>query len=266
MIDLITADDVAKRTVAPTDFRNSYRNNKCIWLMPTRGLIPLRVHVSLRNAAWLPNTPRGHIEIENMEVAAAYEEGFGRAIDHPECKGMPWVWTYEEDNVQPKDVFLKLFDAIWTCIDCGLPMPSDIHGNPADPWVCQNGHRGLDAVGGLYRTKTMPTMPMSYGDPKSDELEFRPMDVTDAEAEGRVIEVNGVAMGCTLWKKDLFTKLSRPWFKTLTGAEGDHIGSYTQDLYLCRKAKLELGRENVRFAVHCGLAVGHLDIETGQIF
>lgn len=264
MTEVITEENIGKPTVKPSVFKDSYRNNKCIWLMPTRGMIPLRVHVSLRSMAWLPNTPRGHIEIENMEVAAAYEEGFGKAVNLPECKDMPFVWTYEEDNIQPKDVFLKLFTAIWTCIDCGVPMPSDLHGNPAEPWVCQNGHRGLDAVGGLYRTKTDPAMWMSYGDPKDPILDFRPINLDDSE--GKVFEVNGVAMGCTLWRKAVFEKVSRPWFKTLTGAEDDGIGSYTQDMYACRKLKLELGRDGFRCAVHTGCSVGHLDTQTGEVY
>lgn len=264
--EVIEADDIAKKTVKPTFFRNSYRNNKCVWLMPTRGMIPLRVHVSLRNAAWLPNTPRGHIEIEKMEVAAAYEEGFAQVLDRTECKDMPFVWTYEEDNVQPRDVFFKLFEAMWTCIDCGVDMPSTQDGSPAEPWECRNGHRGLDAVAGLYRTKSEPSMAMCFGDPKIPNLDFRPINVEEAEAEGKVIECNGVAMGSTLWRKSLFERLSRPWFKTLTGAESDAIGSYTQDLYLCRKAKLELGLSEVRFAVHTGVSVAHLDIESGELF
>lgn len=263
MTEVITADDIAKRTVPPRDFRNAYRNNKCIWIMATRGLIPLRVHVSLRNMGWLPNTPRAHIEMENMEVAAAYEAGVAMALSNADCADMPFIWTYEEDNVQPKDVFFKLFDAIWKCIDCGADMPSDPNnGNMADPWICPNGHKGLDAVAGLYRTKSEPSMPMAFGNPKNPELEFRPVDVTDAENEGRVIEVNGFAMGCTLFRKDLFKKVSRPWFRTLTGAESP-LGFHTQDLYFCRKAKEELG---ARFAVHCGVSVGHLDIQTGQVY
>src|SRR5207245_520911 len=118
---------------------------------------------------------------------------------------------------------------------------------------------GLDAVAGLYKTKSEPAMWMAYGDPKDPMLNFRPLEVGEAEEEGRLIEVNGIAMGCTLWRKDLFRKVSKPWFETLTGCESraQRIGCHTQDLYFCRKAKLELGPEGVRFAVHCGISVGH---------
>ncbi len=234
--------------------------------MPTRGMIPLRVHVSLRDMAWLPNTPRAHLEVENMEVAAAYNEGISMILGNPNCEGFPFIWTYEEDNIQPKNVFFKLFDAMWTCIDCGEPMPSEKDGSPVEPWECANGHRGLDAVAGLYYTKSEPPMPQAYGNPRSGELEFRPRDVEAALELGEVMEVNGIAMGCTLWRRALFEKVSKPWFKTLTGGEDVTIGAYTQDLYLARKAKEELGMRGTRFAVHCGVLAGHLDVTTGQVY
>lgn len=244
-------------------FQNGYRNNKCVWVLPTRGSIPIEVHVSLRNMAWLMNTPRACLEYRRMEVGQAYEEGFSKAVSDEAVKEFPFVWTYEEDNIQPQDVFFKLYDAIWTCIDCGAPMPSGPDGGPADPWVCPEGHRGLDAVGALYFTKSVPPFPMAYGDPKSAELEFRPRDVREAMESGSVIEVNGVAMGSTLWRKGLFEKVSKPWFKTMCGGEPERAGAHTQDLYFCRKAKEEAG---ARFAVHCGAVVGHLDVTSGVVY
>jgi hypothetical protein len=241
---------------------STYRNNKVVWLLPTRGMIPLKVYVSLRNMFLLMNQPRACMEIEGREVAAAYNEGFSAILADPKTESFPWVWTYEEDNIQQQDTFHKLFQAIWTCIDCNEPMPCDANGSPVEPWVCQNGHKGLDAIGGLYHTKSIPSMPMAYGDPKSEELEFRPLQITqEMEDAGGLIEVNGLAMGCTLFRKGLFEKVSRPWFKTLSGAEGQ--GAYTQDLYFCRKAKEEYG---ARFAVHLGVQTGHLDVTTGEVF
>ena len=264
MADFITADDFAKATVKPVTMKNSYRNNKCVWIMPTRGMIPLRVHVSLRNMAWLPNVARVCLEEEGYEVSEAYNKLVGTVMASKECDSFPFIWTYEEDNIQPRDTFQKLFDAIWTCIDCGVPMPQTKDGSPAEPWVCQNGHKGLDAVGGLYRTKSDPSMYMAFGDVNSGVLDFRPLNVADAEAEGRIVEVNGLAMGCTLWRKDLFGKVTKPWFRTINGSEEDGPeASYTQDLYFARKAKEEA---QARFAVHCGVSVGHLDVATGQVY
>lgn len=243
------------------EFTVGYRNNKMIGILPTRGSLPIKVHVSLRNMAPMMNMPRAWLEEIGLEVADAYNRLVSKSITEPEVKDWPWVWTYEEDNIQPPDVFLKLFQAIWTCIDCGSPMPADKNGTPVDPWVCPNFHPGLDAVAGLYFTKSIPPFPMAYGDPKTDELEFRPRDVREAMDKQQVMEVNGVAMGCTLWRKKLFDKVSKPWFKTLSGGDGSK--AYTQDLYFCRKAKEEA---SARFAVHCGCVVGHYDQDSGVCY
>lgn len=239
----------------------AYHRNHCVWLLPTRGMIPLRVERSWWQMQWFMNTPRDMVDMQQMEVGAAYEAGFSIAMDNPRCKSYPWVWTYEEDNVQPSDVFHKLFGAMWKCIDCGADMPTDAQGNPAAAWFCPNGHRGLDAVSGLYFTKSDPPMPMCFGDPGCEELEFRPRDISAQVAKGELVECNGIAMGCTLFRKDLFRSLSRPWFRTLSGADSN--AAYTQDLFFCRKAIAEGG---IRVAVHTGVIVGHLDSETGRIF
>lgn len=265
MTEIVRGEDLSKGIAVQTAgaFRNAYRNNKTVWMLPTRGAIPLKVHVSLRNMAWPMNTPRACLEMEKWEVGAAYEEMTEIAMTAPELKSYPFIWTYEEDNIQPHDVFFKLFEAIWTCIDCGELMPQDNEGYPAEPWVCKNGHKGLDGVGALYFTKSYPPMAMAYGDPKLPEVEMRPRDVTEAMKDGKIIEVNGLAMGSTLWRKGLFSKVSRPWFKTLSGGEPERAGAFTQDLYFSRKAKEEAG---ARFAVHCGCVVGHLDSTTGVVF
>ena len=148
--------------------------------------------------------------------------------------------------------------AIFKCPDC----PREVGEHCVDrkvkckncrEWRCEKGHKGYDAVGGLYSVKSDPPVPMAFGNPKNPD-DFKPRSVQKAVNEGRVIEVNGIAMGCTLFRKDLFSKLSKPWFDT-----GDN---YTQDIYFCKKAKKELG---ARFAVHCGCLVGHIDTNSWQV-
>lgn len=266
-VDLVEASERQRSTSLKNlnGFRSAYLNNKCVWIMPTVGsTIPREVHIALRNMAWPMNTGRFCIDPMNMEVGAAYEEGFDIATREEALTNYPWIWTYEQDNIQPQDLFFKLFDAIWHCVDCGEMMPATKDGSPASPWVCKNGHAGLDAIAGLYFTKSDPPFPMAYGDPATGELEFRPRFISEEDiAAGRVMEVNGVAMGSTLWRRDVFKGVSRPWFRTMHGAEPEQAGAYTQDLYACRKLKEE---KNARFAVHLGCIVGHLDSSTGRIY
>lgn len=196
----------------------------------------------LMNSQFLP------LDVVGMEVGEAYNELFRIAIEDERFTDFPWVMTLESDNLVPPDARIRLMRAITRCPDCDLRI-GELE------FRCANGHRGYDAVGGIYFTKdeAWPT-PMAFGDPASKVLEFRPRDVRDAMKEGRVIEVNGVAMGCTIFKKASVAAMKAPWFVT------DEFA--TQDLSFCRRAKEEMG---ARFAVDCGVKVGHIDFRTGVI-
>lgn len=246
--------------IAEYESLKEHRDKSLAWVIATRGMYPAVVVDSWDAIQWPMNqarTPR--ITAVGMEVGDAYCYLFRLCTDHDYATGklgaeyasmldrVKFVLTTEEDNIIPPTAVNDLFSAIYTCIDCG----AEINSNT---WMCANGHRGLSAVGGLYWTKCLPSRPMAYGDPAVSD-DFRPISVSDAIAEGRVIEVNGLAMGCTLFRKASLRGLSAPWFKTEHGT--------TQDLYMCKKAKAELGS---RFAVHAGVRVGHIDVTTGERF
>ena len=124
-----------------------------------------------------------------------------------------------------------------------------------------------DAVSGLYWTKGDVNMPMAYGDPdeyaRTGVLDFRPRDVRAALARGTVMPVNGIAMGCSLYRMDLFRQIKAPWFVTCADVIPDKgpIG-FTQDLYFCEQAC----RAGKRFAVDMRVRVGHLDVNTGVVY
>jgi hypothetical protein len=62
-------------------------------------------------------------------------------------------------------------------------------------------------------------------------------------------------MGFNLFRMSMFkdTKLRRPWFKTLKGAEG----MATQDLYFWQDAR----KYGYRCAIDCDVRVGHFDVQ-----
>jgi hypothetical protein len=108
---------------------------------------------------------------------------------------------------------------------------------------------------------------MAYGDPKvyeeTGELNFIPRSVEEPIRNGEVIEVNGIAMGCALWKMDLFREIEQPWFKTLCESPDEKSAKVaTQDLYFCTNAR----KAGKRFAVDCSIKVGHLDTTTGVVY
>ncbi len=250
--------------------QKEYLDKTVAWVFPTRGLIPLVVVDSWDSIQWPMNQPRTpRIAAKAMEVGAAYEELFDLCVNKATAakklspafaelvSKMNFILTTEEDNIIPPNAVNDLFAAIYTCIDCGEEI--DVHGKDGTfspvkfaKWLCPNGHKGLDAVGGLYWTKGDGGRPMAYGDPKVSD-DFRPVSVGKAIENGKVIEVNGVAQGCTLFRKGLFRKVRRPWFKTQN--------HNTQDLYFCQKARKQAG---ARFAVACGVRVGHHDVQSGE--
>jgi hypothetical protein len=64
----------------------------------------------------------------------------------------------------------------------------------------------------------------------------------------------GTGMGFNAWRLDMFkdSKLRKPWF--VTQKEG---GVATQDLYFWSDAR----KNGYRCAVHCGIPIGHFDVE-----
>ena len=124
----------------------------------------------------------------------------------------------------------------------------------------------FDAVSGLYFTKGDFNMPMAYGDPDTFRttgvLDFKPRNINDALKRGQVMEVNGIAMGCSLYRMDLFREIPKPWFVTLSDMTPEGPKAYTQDLYFCERAR----RMGKRFGVDMRVKVGHLDINTDFVY
>lgn len=251
----------AKKLNAYEKTRN-YRDQGVVWVSPTRGKVYTNVVVSWLMLQWPMNQFRSQlIATEGMEVGAAYNYLVETTMDRKLLRksvgteygdalaDAPFVLTTEEDNVLPPDAAVKLLAAIFTCPDCG----GEVGGAQ---WKCKKGHKGYDAVSGLYFVKTDPPIPMAFGTPNRSKknLDFKPRSVAEAVKKGAVIEVNGIAMGCSLFRKALFAKLPKPWFKTTPNA--------TQDLYFCGNAK----RKGARFGVHCGLRIGHYQAGTRTLY
>lgn len=243
-------------TIDDLERLHAYRDQSHVLLTPTRGDVPIEAALSWLKLASPMNHPRGWFHRKRQEVAAAYNWLVDMALTDPTAKSYKWLVTAEDDNILPDDGLIELMAAIHQCPDCGQSVDDDN--------LCPEGHRGFDAISALYFTKSEPGMPMAYGDPAKADLSsgyvnFEPVSIRDAVNEGRVIEVNGIAMGFTLWRRSLFEEVSEPWFKTVN----EDGRCDTQDLYFCRRAKLEAG---ARFGVHCGVRVGHIDRASGVIY
>ncbi len=76
------------------------------------------------------------------------------------------------------------------------------------------------------------------------------------------MQVNGTAMGCTLYRMELFREFSPPWFVTVADVIDGQSSGFTQDLYFAKRLKLA----GKRLAVDCRVRVGHLDTNTGMVY
>lgn len=211
-------------------------------IIPTRGMIHHRVVNAWQSLIGPMNYPRAILFAAGDEVGHAYNSMIANILADPEYSKWKYVLTLEDDNLPPADAHIRLLESIE-------------HGP------------GFDAVSGLYFTKGDWNMPMAYGDPEKFQqtgvLEFAPRDVRAALEAGHLMEVNGIAMGCALWKLDLFRQIPPPWFVTVADVVPDKGPmAFTQDLWFCKRAK-EAGK---RFAVDMRVRVGHLDINTGIVY
>lgn len=227
--------------------KSSYKDSSMFIIAPTRTVEMVdpetgeksrqpMIHRSVIQAwnslQWPMNAPRYFSLVGGAEVGDAYTEQVAAVLAHPDLKKWKYVLTLEDDNLPPPNAVLSLLDAI----DQGP----------------------FDAVGALYFTKGELQMPQAYGDPyefsQTGVLDFRPRDVTEAVHCGGILPVNGIAMGCSLFRMDVFKKIEAPWFKSSP--------SGTQDLFMCAKMK----RAGMNLAVDCRVPVGHLDIRDGTVY
>ena len=220
---------------------STYKDNSTIIIIPTRGMIHHRVVQAWQGLIGPMNQKKAILFATGHEVGAAYDEMIKNILANPDLSKWKYVLTLEDDNIPPPDAHIRLLETI--------------------EWG------KFDAVSGIYFTKGDLNMPMAYGDPeeykRTGVLDFRPRDVRAALRNGTVMPVNGIAMGCSLYRMDLFRELPAPWFVTVNDVvEGKGVSCFTQDLYFCERAK----RAGKTFAVDLRVKVGHLDVNTGTVY
>jgi hypothetical protein len=208
----------------------AYRDQSTVMVVPTRGRVPARVCECLLGLMAPMNQPFTRIFVSGMEVGAAYDEAVATILAHPQIKDFKYLLTVEEDNLPPPDGLIKLLDSI---------------GDYA-------------ALGGLYFTKGEGGQPMAYGKP-GEMPEYAPW----LPPEGEPVPVNGIGMGFSLIKLDVFRDMERPYFQTLQRYDPNSgVAAASQDLHFCGRIR-EMGH---KVAVAPAVKVGHLDPESGIVW
>ncbi len=208
--------------------RHLYKDQSTVMVMPILGdTIPARVHDALMNLQRLPNQKFTNVLIGNQEVSAAYDNALRMILTNPSFKDWKWMLTCEQDNLPPFDGFVQL--------------------------VTYAAEHDYDVLGGLYWIKGIDGVPQIWGD-RTDAENYRPQPPA---LDGSVVDCWGTGMGFTLFRLDLFRDMPEPWFYT-----PPEDGMWTQDLRFFNR--LHAHRDNVKVGVHCGVRVGHLDLQSGD--
>lgn len=213
--------------------KNAYKDQSTICIVPTRGVIPAKVVQSWMGMMSPMNQHFTRIFMIGMEVGAAYSAAIEQILQHPQLSKWKYILTLEEDNCPPPDGLLKLYD----------------------------GMDKYDAIGGLYWTKGESGKPMCYGNPDVFPMNFAPF-MPQPET---ITRCNGLGMGFTLFKMDMFknTAMPKPFFQTVQKyTPGGGVAAYTQDLKFFEEA----GKLGYKFACDSRVKVGHYDINEDKMW
>lgn len=204
----------------------SWKKQRIVLILPTADMIPAKVALSHWNLIFPPNQAVVRQLALGMEVGEAFSSTIEQILAHPELSQWEYILTIEHDNIPPADGVLKLIRRM-------------------------EEHPEFACIGGLYWTKGEGGVPQIWGDKSDPVMNFRPQP----PIPGQLVECWGTGMGFNLWRMDMFKdhKLRKPWFKTLTGLEGQGVG--TQDLYFWGDAQ----KNGYRCAIDCDVLVGHYD-------
>ena len=207
-----------------------------------QGLHPVFVE-SYKRLVKPMNVPILEMMPSGYEVGDAYNKSIEMILANPALNKFKFILTLEYDNIIP---FIP---------------------NTQGPLMMlyETMDKGYDAVGGLYWTKGSPSMPLIYGDPKQNRDDPAGMfKVRHDWKPDDIVECNGMGMGWTLFKLDLFKdkRLKKPWFQTINDHSDKGPRLYTQDLSFFEKFR-KLG---YRCAVDTRVRLGHLDFKTGVIY
>lgn len=166
------------------------------------------------------------VMVENCEVADAYNQTVQLILADEGLRDWKYLLTVETDNIPPPDGLLQLLD--------------DIEASK------------FDAIGGLYWAKGPGGAPMCYG--KVDEIPrtFRPW----VPPPDSISECNGLGMGFTLFRIEMFRNIDPPWFRTVQEwVPGIGERQMTQDMWFFSRA----AQAGYRFGCSTNVRVGHMD-------
>ena len=192
----------------------SQGNTKILIVIPTEKKMT-KMHPGLEKLI----TPTGcQIKYYNV-FGLPVDEAYNNAAEVFIKDGADYMLTVEDDTFPPEDALVRLLEH------------------------CENGKH---AIGAWYPKKNSVKegVHIVLGDSRRREL----------ESDGKVHEVYTLAMGCTLYKADLFKYTSDPRFAT--------TDNLTQDSFFSQKLR------NLGYKLWCDTSIRckHIDRDSGDVF
>jgi len=227
-------------TAARLQRGGSWRKQRIVVILPAADLVPAKCALSWWNLAFPPNNGVVKIMALGDEVGVAYSTAIEGILAHPELSQWEYILTLEHDNAPPSDGVVKLVERM--------------EQHPEFAWISS-----------LYFTKGMEIprtdgtgtsgggVAQIWGDINDPIPNYRPMP---PRTDGGLQECYGTGMGFAIWRLSMFKddRLTRPWFKTKNGKNGDGVG--TQDLVFAGDAR----KWGYRCAVDNSILTGHYDL------
>ena len=121
-------------------------------------------------------------------------------------------------------------------------------------------HPEAGVVGGIYSLKVDRPEPLVFrGTGSGPYWDWK---------VGEVFEVDGIGMGCTILRTELFKDLPEPWFKTVDNLDPflDNVRfgeQWTEDLYFCKNLK---EKTKWKILAHGQILPNHIDVKTGRSY
>lgn len=198
--------------------------------IPSLGMVPIEFCVALARLQMPVNCKSSSMVVTKTEVGLAREYVAEHVLsmkDRPE-----YILFLGDDMLPPWDGVVKLYQEMKT-----------------GKW---------DVLAGLYFIKQDLPVPIIWRDNIEGWLEpyihYQP---------GEVVDVDVCGMDFTMIRPEIFSKMSKPWFKTgPTEFNKGNIVYHTEDVWFCHYAK----KAGARIGVHTDVRVGHLLSSTGEVY
>lgn len=204
-----------------------FNSNYLLVAIPSRGMVSCEFVSSLL----AQGDPLNMSISYRFEVGGEVGESRNRLVEHALRIGAEYILFIDDDVILPTNCFNKL--VYWA-------------------------KKGHDVVSGVYYSKQIPPQPLIFKGRGNGYL-------SDWKVGDTIEDADGIGMGITLIKTDVFKRISKPWYKSVVNQKekgGKGLVSVDESLYFCDKLKLS----GVKILVDTSIQGIHFDSNSKTFF